>query len=262
MQIKNYYIHKISDELHKRQKQNESYSLRAFARDLNLHPATLSQVIKNKRPLPLKFGLNVAELLCQNANERSLFLESLYLNKTSLDEIKISEDFTQYLLDESHAKVVAEWEHFTALELFDLEDFIFSPENVSHKLGISIERALTVMENLMTTKLITINQNGYHRTHQKIRTYEDIPNKALIDSHLETLEIGKAKLIEVDLELREYSSMTIAMDLSKLKEAKTIIREFKMKMNELLRDGKKTEVYQLAIQLYPLTKITKNNRRT
>ena len=48
--------------------------------------------------------------------------------------------------------------------------------------------------------------------------------------------------------------MNLAIDLSKLPEAKTIIREFRRKMATLLRDGKKTDVYQLGIQFYPLTK--------
>ncbi|MNL64824.1 hypothetical protein D3C87_1890770 [compost metagenome] len=65
--------------------------------------------------------------------------------------------------------------------------------------------------------------------------------------------MGKAKLDEVDMMLRDFSSTTLAIDLDKLTEAKTIIREFRQKMSALLRDGNKTDVYQLAIQFYPLT---------
>ena len=59
------------------------------------------------------------------------------------------------------------------------------------------------------------------------------------------------------MELRDFSSTTVAIDLDKLPEVKTIIREFRQKMTTLLRDGKKTDVFQLAIQFYPLTKIDK-----
>ena len=67
--------------------------------------------------------------------------------------------------------------------------------------------------------------------------------------------MGKHKLKEIGVELRDFSAMTIALDLEKLPEAKTIIREFRQKMGTLLRNGNKTEVYQLAIQLYPLSNI-------
>jgi uncharacterized protein (TIGR02147 family) len=107
--------------------------------------------------------------------------------------------------------------------------------------------------------LINKNENDvYQKTHSKVRTTEDVTMKALKDSHLETLEMGKNKLEEIDVELRDYSAMTIAVDLEKLPELKTIIREFRQKVSALLRDGNKTDVYQLAIQLYPLTKNLKH----
>jgi hypothetical protein len=70
--------------------------------------------------------------------------------------------------------------------------------------------------------------------------------------HLETLDQGKEKL-ELDVELRDFSSIMLAIDPEKLPEAKTIIREFRQKMASLLKHGHRSEVYQLAIQFYPLT---------
>jgi hypothetical protein len=43
-------------------------------------------------------------------------------------------------------------------------------------------------------------------------------------------------------------------------EVKTIIREFRQKMTALLRDGKKTDVCQMSIQFYPLTKSFKEHK--
>ena len=64
------------------------------------------------------------------------------------------------------------------------------------------------------------------------------------------------KLKEIEVELRDFSSMTASIDLDQLPEAKTIIREFRQKMASLLRNGSnKTDVYQLAIQFYPVTKL-------
>ncbi len=65
--------------------------------------------------------------------------------------------------------------------------------------------------------------------------------------------MSKSKLDDVPVEFRDFSSMTIAVDPEKLPEAKAVIREFRQKMASLLRDGNKTEVFQFALQLYPLT---------
>ena len=119
---------------------------------------------------------------------------------------------------------------------------------------ITLNRAEVVISNLMTCGLLVRNEEGkLVRAHRQVKTTEDVTSQALKESHKETLRMGINKLEEVEVELRDFSSTTVAIDLEKLPEAKTIIREFRQKMSALLRDGNKTDLYQLAIQFYPLT---------
>jgi len=253
-QTQNYYIHKLQDGLSQKQRQNPNYSLRAYARDLGVHAATLSQVMKGSRPLPVKDSLSVVQKLLLPPKERTLFLESLYRSKTKLDAIKIDDNDERFMLDESHFKSIAEWEHYAVLTLFDIDGFKCSANEIAKRLGITLNRAQVVLDNLLHCQLLKMVEGEYLKTTGPLRTTEDVSNLALRNSHLETLEMGKNKLDEIDVMLRDFSAMTIAMDLEKLTEAKTIIREFRQKMTALLRNGKRTEVYQLAIQFYPLTK--------
>ena len=248
-----YYITKIKEDLSLRQRANPHYSLRAYARDLGIHSSTLSQVLKGKRPLPVKNSVEFVIKMGLGPKERTLFLESLYRTKTNIDNIKIDLSDDRFMLDESYHKVIAEWEHYTVLELYDLANFEMSIDEVSRRLGITPNRADVVINNLITCGLLVHKDGKLERAHSTIRTTEDVKSQALKEAHIETLEIGKKKLEEVEVDLRDYSVMTIAMDPNKLPEAKTIIREFRQKMAALLRDGDKTEVYQMAIQLYPLT---------
>jgi hypothetical protein len=48
--------------------------------------------------------------------------------------------------------------------------------------------------------------------------------------------------------------MTMAIDPRKLPLAKTLIREFRFRLAELLETGNRTEVYNLNVQLVPVTK--------
>lgn len=250
-----YYIHILQEHLSSKQKLNPSYSLRAFARDLGINAATLSQVMKGGRPLPIKNSLSVVEKLGLKADERTLFLESLYRSRTTLDNIKLSEKDERLMLNESHNKVMAEWEHFATLSLFDVEEFVCTPEEVANRLAITLIRAQVVINNLLLSGLVT-NDNGVLIKAQKsVRTTEDISSEAIKKGHHEALDIGKTKLETIDVMLRDFSEITLAMDIEKIIEAKTIIREFRQKMAVLVKDGKKTDVFQLAIQLYPLTEI-------
>lgn len=257
LETKKYHIHKIQQELANRQRHNPQYSLRAFARDIGVHPATLSQVMKGNRPLPLKTSHVVVEKLALAPKERTLFLESLYRSKTTIDDIKIDENDDRFMLDESYFNVIAQWEHYAVLTLFDIDSFDCSVQEVARRLGISELRADVVLENLKVSGLLSFEDGQYRKSQSRVRTTEDISSLALKESHKETLEMGKVKLDEVEVMLRDFSAMTVAVDLEKLTEAKTIIREFRQKMMALLRDGNKTDVYQLAIQFYPLTKTEK-----
>lgn len=254
METQTYYLMKIKEDLSLKQRANPHYSLRAYARDAGVHPATMSQILKGNRPLPLKDSAKLVEMMNLGPKERTLFFESLYKSKMSIDQIKIEETHERFMLDESHHKIIAEWEHYTVLDLFDLVNFQASLTEISQRLGITENRADVVVNNLLTAGLLKVDTDGsFFKVHEDVRTTEDIKSQALKDAHKETLKIGLEKLEKIECELRDFSSTTVAIDLNKLPEAKTIIREFRQKMTALLREGEKTDVYQLAIQFYPLT---------
>lgn len=255
-----FYQSKLKEGLSLRQRENAQYSLRAYARDLGIHPGTLAKVIKGERPLPIKDFKNVVNKLKLGPRDRTLFMESLLRRKTNIDYIKIDPLDTRHIIDESNYKVIAEWEHFIVTDLFDLPDFKATVEDIANRLEINVMRAEVVTENLIISGLLTKDKSGkLHRVHSSVKTTEDIKSQALKEAHMETLKIGMKKLEEIEVELRDFSSTAMAIDVDQLLEAKTIIREFRQKMTALLRDGRnKTDVYQLAIQFYPLTKTSKS----
>src|SRR5205085_678222 len=127
-------------------------------------------------------------------------------------------------------------EHYAVLTLFDVDGFEPSLEEISNRLEISETRAEVVLGNLIQYGLIQRDTEGaLMKAHPRVRTTEDISSQALRASHFETLELGKRKLEDVPVELRDFSSMMLAIDENKLPEAKAIIREFRKKMMELLK---------------------------
>lgn len=258
METQAYYLTRIKEDLSLKQRQNPHYSLRAYARDMGIHPSTLSLMLKGKRELPVKVSGDVANKLRLGPKERTLFMESIYGSRTSLDDIQVAAEDERFMLDESYFKVNAEWEHYAVLALFDLDGFESSVQEIASRFNISENRADVVLNNLFTCGLLKHEEGKVVKAHAKTRTTEDMLSQSIREGHREALEMGKNKLDEIEVELRDFSTMTIAMDLEKLPEVKTIIREFRQKMAAMLRDGKKTDVCQLAIQFYPLTANKKN----
>ena len=164
-------------------------------------------------------------------------------------------------LDESYHKVISEWEHFGFLELFDVNNFnVNDLDDVAEKFGISKLRTEVVIKNLLDLELITKDDNGkYKRAHQDIQTTKDIKSISIRKSHFESLELAKDKLEKVDLEHREFSTLTVAIDSEMMNEFKAMTREFNQKVVSLSKSKHlKDEVYQLNIQFFPLT--TKKNK--
>ncbi|HXH31895.1 MAG TPA: DUF4423 domain-containing protein [Bacteriovoracaceae bacterium] len=252
---KTYYLNKLKEHFSLKQRTNPHYSLRAYARDLGLHSSTLCSVFKGNRGLPLKNFKEVALKLNLSPKERTLFLESLYTRIAKNEELKTGEEDERFILDDTYYQVIAEWEHFAVESLLEISDFVATQRSVARRLGITENRAEVVIENLKTCGLVKEGPDGgLIKIHVKIRTTEDVLSPALRASHLETLEMGRQKLDEVDIGLRDYSSVTLTLNIKRVPEVKILIRDFRQKLLAHFAEGLKTDVCQLAIQFYPLTK--------
>jgi uncharacterized protein (TIGR02147 family) len=247
-----YYIEKIKEYFAHKQNINPRYSLRALARDFELNPATLSLMFQRKRSLTVRSASLIATKMNLNSNEKEIFIESLK-TRLKIDSIKIKPYNDNFIIDNSQYKVIAEWEHYAVLTLFDLSDFRPTPESISQRLNLDLERVEEVIANLKESGLIVEKTGHLMKSYPNIRTTESVRSKALRDSHEENLALAARKIHEVKMDFRDFSSMMIAIDPDKMSEAKTIIKEFRLKMESLMEKGHKREVYQLAIQFYPIS---------
>lgn len=248
-----YYITKLKQVFSDKQRKNPQYSIRAFSRDIGIDSSSLSKILKGKRRFPLTKVDTLSKNLSFSPREKRVFIESLNNLDQVYEQISIDEEDKRYLLDESYFDIISEWEHYAVLELFELDEFIVNRKNMAFKLGLDLNRVDVVLNNLMDVGLLEFQNGEYVKVHGGLRTSEDILSNALKASHKETMEMGIEKIEEVDLDLRDFSSTTMAIDPKKLNEAKILIREFRQKMDSLLSKGDKSEVYQLAVQFYPLS---------
>jgi uncharacterized protein (TIGR02147 family) len=210
--------------------------------------------MKGKRPLPFKNSGTIAEKLQLGPKERTLFFESTHNSKIQLDQIKISKDDQRLMLDESYASVIAEWEHFAVLTLLDLDKFKATRGQISKRLNLSRSRTEVVLGNLERCGLIKLENNKYIKCQTNVRTTEDVSSMALRKAHHEILDMGHAKIDGIKVQRRDFSSAMYAVDPEQILQAKVLIREFREKMSQFFKTStKKSEVYQLSIQLYPLS---------
>ena len=64
----------------------------------------------------------------------------------------------------------------------------------------------------------------------------------------------------VPMERRDQSSITFAINSSKLGHAKELLKKFRRELAELMQTGEKDEVYQLSMSFYPVTHFNENDK--
>jgi uncharacterized protein (TIGR02147 family) len=254
-----YPVKVLNDALAQRKKRNPSYSMRSFANFLDINAASLSSILNGKRPLPIKKIRTVADKLKLNQNEKSLFINCSSLGKINLTDIELNDvNYERKLIvdDETHYNIIAQWEHYALLSLLELDHFVSDNQWIADELNITLKRTIEVIENLLKKGLLVKDSNDqYYRNSESVITPDEIVSPALRASHKEAMDMGKQKIDELDIHLRDFTSFTLPGDLSKLSEAKVLIREFKEKL-ECLFEAKelpKTNVIQCNLQLFPIS---------
>ena len=259
------YHELINEEFEKRKALNASYSLRAFARDLGLSPATLSQVFNKKNGLSLEaaelisqklrlsepqknwFLNSVGSLHCRNSKERLSFQEKIKQLKqetTAYSEIQLE-----------YFKVISDWYHFAILELTHLKEFQNDYQWIAEKLGVEAHQAEEAIERMKALDLIEERKGKLVDVFTALATTNDIPSMSIKKFHMQIMKKAMEALYEVDPSEREISSTVFSFDKNDLPLVKEKIRSFRRELeNDSQLSKKKNAVYCLGIQFFELTK--------
>ena len=239
----------LKQEYLRRKQKNSLYSIRSFANWLGMSPAQMSQLISGKRRLTRKMALKIVDRFTFSPREKMEFLESL---DPDLEEDKLRLNSEKVKLREDEFALIADWEHLALLSLAQTNEVSKDPRWLARRLGVTVERARECFERLVRMKLISVEGPQFRRSTAPLQTSSDRVSPAIQKHHRQNLKIAEQKL-DVPVELREFSSITMAMNPAKMEKAKEMIRDFKRKLCDLLEEGPKEEVYTLSLQLFPNT---------
>ncbi|MDO9181199.1 MAG: TIGR02147 family protein [Bacteriovorax sp.] len=235
----------LQRKFNERCKKNARYSLRAFAKNLDIDPSSLSQILSGKRKLSKKIIHNICLKLSATPTDFQRF--GLLKRESNL------ENYFQISLDKF--SVISEWHHYAILELTFVSGFKSDPKWIAKKLSITVMEAKIAIERLLRLELL-LPENGSLVKSSKHLTNDGTVNTSGAHKELQKQVINKA-LIAVDecpQEEKDITSITMAIDTANIEKAKILIQKFRRDLCELLEEGDQKAVYNLGIQLYPLSK--------
>lgn len=239
----------IQREFVERCRKNPRYSLRAFAKSLALEPSPLSAIMRGKRPVTAKMKKRIGLALGLNLEELANFSHG-----------KPSPPFQQIALD-AYA-VIADWYHYAILELIKVDGFEGSVEYIAKALSINNQEAHIAIERLERLGLLKKNGNRWidkSEAGNLSNINGDLTSQASRKLQKQILELSLRAIEELPVQVRNHTSMTMAINPEDLPEAKKRIQTFRRELCSFFESNKKpTQVYHLGISLYPVSHTKEN----
>jgi uncharacterized protein (TIGR02147 family) len=248
----------LQHELARRCERNPRYSLRAFARMLEVDPGLLSKVLANKRRLTLAMAQHIAQQLELEPATRRRFLLSITGQEQEGGEDAGAGPASaeeQTLIDETQFQIIADLRHYGILELSTTADFKPDARAIAARLGMTAIEAQLAIERLLRLGLLVRDGDQLIKRSASVTTAnKNVTTGALRLHQKQVLKLAINALENEPLERRSMTSMTMAVAPGKVPLAKRLIQQFMDDLCEVMQEGELSEVYQLGVSLYPLAK--------
>lgn len=249
--------------LEDRTTKSKGYSLRAFAKSIQVSNSFLSEVLSAKKSLSMDLAFKIAvrlalteketHYLCllvqlEQAREPS-FREAISKQLAAMNPKRLNHDLSVELF-----KVITEWYHLATLELTCLTNFKLSPASVADKLGISKVDADLAIDRLKRLELIEPTKNGYRKAKGYILSAVNVSNEDFKNYHSQHLEKAKVSLHSQSPQERMSATDVLAIDSKYVHEVDRLSQEFSAAVLRLGDKSKvKDSVYALSVHFYKLT---------
>lgn len=269
----------LNRELESRMTRNPRYSLRAFAKDLKMAPAFVSDVLKGKRGLSRQSALKISKKLSLSVSESEHFcdlVESLHARSKAAKQLALQRlesrqqtgvllKFTTLQNETFH--LLSDWYHLALSECLKTnfyQNTEFQTLEEHHQwlaayLKLSVRQVENAIFRMEEHRLIEKKNNKYFPTAENIHTPDGIVSEAMKIHHEQHLNKAIDAVYSHSLEERDFRGLTIKCSKKSVpfvrEKIKTFLQELDVELtaSEKNRDEKDEDVYRLSTQFFRLT---------
>lgn len=256
----------LKAELVNRIKQNPSFSLRAFAKQLGLAASTMSEVLSGKTHLSHKRARSVASRLGLSGTHVQFFTLLVEYSKTNSESEKnelekiineLNPNSTPSPIEKEKFFLIKDWYHIPLLVLASVNSFRLNPISASKALELPVGLVSDALNRLEKLSLIERDENkkSYIRSNQNLRIESHEQFEALQDFHKTMLDKAK-KAVELQNNNEKYiGSETFLLSVKNHSRASEIIDDCFKKLISLSEEDQvgETYIYHAGIQMFKLT---------
>lgn len=246
----------LQEELLDRCRKNKRYSLRSFAQSLKIGSSDLSKIIHGKRGISPTMLTRLGRRLDLDPELLEVYRKQLKTSsKAKNSDVKIPDDASYRNLSLEMFYVVSDWYPLAILEMTKIRGFVSDPAFIARCMGITVNEVMIAIERLTALGMMSIDQNGNMidcagSTTAVTPDYTDVAKrkyqKQILTKAIEAVD-------SIPVHQRDQSSMLMAVDSSKLPEARQLIKEFRRKLCALMEAGpERDQVMFLSVSLFPV----------
>ena len=251
-------------QLEKSKSANASFSLRSFARLLDVPHSSLSQFLAGKRDFSTTTMRAIVEKMTQNPEERKDLLEAINHKQIEALQAKSRKSSTSKYesrtLTPEEFNSIDEWYVYAVRTVLSLSHATSDVSWIANELGISELDVEKSLRTLFKLGLIEISAKGkIQRTKKHLKTPDTIKKKndiipILRKIHEQHLKHALHSLHSHDASQRDITWMNIPTNPARLGQARELIRKCQDDILALLEDGETSVLYRLTVQLCPIKK--------
>jgi plasmid maintenance system antidote protein VapI len=242
----------LIEEFEKKKRINPNFSLRSYARLLDIDASTLSKLMKGTRPITYKSCLKLGNKLGLGQNE----IDNLVTNELDSTEVEVP---PYKEIDRKSFDLICDWFHYAILELTTLVNFQPNIAWISKVLKVNegdVSLAVLRLRRLGILKIVEVDgvekwvdASGDLTT---MGIQHSIPS--LREMQRQILEKAVDAMDNVPVDLRSQTSVSFPMNRENVSKAKQLIDNFRREFSELMRSSSDCqEIYQLSLSLFPLS---------
>jgi uncharacterized protein (TIGR02147 family) len=259
----------LTQELKRKQKAHPSYSLRALARDLKVSSSYLSAVLKGKKLVPMHRLGEIAKRLEMDEIRMAQLQRAIVLTSVPPEQLQLLnrdldghrnplENLEQSQpMSKADLKLWSQWYYLPILDLTTCEDFVSDLKWISRRLKVPIGDVSEAIHFLLEKGYLIEEKGQWKKTDLHLRYPCTTPNETIRNFHkeylLKAIQVMKEQTSPEEFSRRVISGMIIASDPKKIAQARQVLETALLEASRILCEGECTELYQLGVQLYPLT---------
>jgi uncharacterized protein (TIGR02147 family) len=253
----------LKDELYRRTVKNSKYSVRKFAKDLNISSSRLSELINFKKgDVSLSTLKKIARGLKLSEDELDYFYQLTLSNSSTRPRIKAlahtklaeSNAKNEYAIyrDEFHG-LMQKWYYLALIELLTIGSH-YSNEFISEKLGIPENEIASAIEHLCEHKYVIRTKDGkYEKSNSLLKVESNTPSTMIQNYHIEMSAMAKRALQTQPIQNRKFLTSVISFEKKYLAEARVELENFIMQFTKKYISTENADsVYCAGLQFFEI----------